>query len=273
MSFKGHPAPVRRHRSELVARTVVAIPAIVVALLLIGVGGLAFCIGLLAVGWLGLHELYRMYPRSNPPRLAGFLGVAALLFAAYYGGPPAVLGALISFLPILFLIVLLQPHPRAGGVGLTVLALYWIGLPLAHGVMLRGLRHGGGVVLDVVLGTLLGDTGAYLGGHRFGHRKLAPRISPGKTVEGLLIGVICAVGGVWLASRFQEWLTATHALLLGLGVGAAGPLGDLFESFIKRDAGVKDSGRVFGPHGGVLDRLDALLFTAVVGYYIWRAYV
>jgi len=268
------PVPVpRRQRSELFARTAVAIPAVVVALLLIGVGGLAFCLGLLVVGWIGLHELYGMYPRSNPPRLAGFAGLAALLLAAYFGGPAGLLGALITYLPILFLLVIVQPHPRAGGVGLTVLALYWIGLPLAHGVMLRNLRHGGGVVLDVVIGTLAGDTAAYIGGHLFGQRKLAPRLSPGKTVEGLLIGVVCAVGAVWLASRFQEWLPASHALVLGLGVGVAGPLGDLFESFLKRDAGVKDSGRVFGPHGGVLDRLDAMLFTAVVGYYIWRAYV
>jgi phosphatidate cytidylyltransferase len=271
MSARRHQARPRR-RSELAARTVVAIPAVLVAVLLIGAGGLPFCIGLLVVGWLGLHELYGMYPRSNPPRLAGFLGLAAVLFAAYYGGPVATLGALITFLPVLFLLAIAQPHPRAGGVGLTVLALYWIGLPLAHGVMLRSLPHGGGVVFDVVLGTLLCDTAAYIGGHLFGRHKLAPRLSPGKTVEGLLIGVITAVGGVWLASRFQEWLTTSHALLLGLGVGAAGPLGDLFESFIKRDAGVKDSGKVFGPHGGVLDRLDAMLFTAVVGYYIWKAY-
>jgi phosphatidate cytidylyltransferase len=79
--------------------------------------------------------------------------------------------------------------------------------------------------------------------------------------------------GVWLASRYQDWLAGTHALVLGLGVAFAAPVGDLFESFVKREANVKDSGRVFGAHGGALDRLDALLFSVVVAYYIWTAYV
>jgi phosphatidate cytidylyltransferase len=82
-----------------------------------------------------------------------------------------------------------------------------------------------------------------------------------------------AVLGVWIASRYQEWLPGTHALVLGLGVGVFAPIGDLFESFVKREAGTKDSGGLFGAHGGALDRLDAVLFAAVVGYYIWLAYV
>ena len=82
-----------------------------------------------------------------------------------------------------------------------------------------------------------------------------------------------AIAGVWFAGRYQDWLPGTHALVLGLGVALVAPVGDLFESFVKRDAGVKDSGGVFGAHGGALDRLDAVLFAAVVGYYIWFAYV
>jgi phosphatidate cytidylyltransferase len=107
----------------------------------------------------------------------------------------------------------------------------------------------------------------------FGRRPLAPAISPGKTVEGLVIGMACAIVGVWIAGRYQEWLPGSHALVLGLGVALVGPLGDLFESFVKREAHIKDSGGLFGPHGGALDRLDAVLFTAVVGFYIWSAYV
>ena len=136
-------------------------------------------------------------------------------------------------------------------------------------MLLRGLPHGMAIVIDVLVGTFLGDTGAYLGGRMFGSRPLAPAISPGKTVEGLVIGMACAVVGVWIAGRYQEWLPGTHALVLGLGVALVAPLGDLFESFVKREAGTKDSGGLFGAHGGALDRLDAVLFTAVVGYYIW----
>jgi phosphatidate cytidylyltransferase len=155
----------------------------------------------------------------------------------------------------------------------TLLGIYWIGFALAHAVLLRGLPHGGGIVLDVLVGTFLGDTGAYLGGRMFGRRRLAPSISPNKTVEGLVIGMVCAVAGVWIAGRYQEWLPGGHALVLGLGVALVAPIGDLFESFVKREAGTKDSGGLFGPHGGALDRLDAVLFSAVVGYYIWAAYV
>jgi phosphatidate cytidylyltransferase len=102
---------------------------------------------------------------------------------------------------------------------------------------------------------------------------LAPHISPNKTIEGLVIGMFFAIMGVWFAGRYQDWLPGTHALVLGLGVALVAPVGDLFESFIKREAGVKDTGRVFGAHGGALDRLDAVLFTAVAGYYIWAAYM
>ena len=181
--------------------------------------------------------------------------------------------ATVAALPLLFLLTLRQPRPSVAGLAVTLLGIFWIGLALAHAVMLRQLPHGEGIVIDVLVGTFLGDTGAYLGGRLFGRRPLAPRISPGKTVEGLVAGMICAVVAVWLAGRYQEWLPGTHALVLGLGVAVAGPIGDLFESFVKREAGVKDAGRLFGAHGGALDRLDAVLFTAVVGYYIWLAYV
>jgi len=82
---------------------------------------------------------------------------------------------------------------------------------------------------------------------------------------------VCAIFGVWLASTYQDWLPAGKAVLIGVGVALSAPVGDLFESFIKRDSGIKDTGRVFGPHGGALDRLDAALFTIVSGYYVWHA--
>jgi phosphatidate cytidylyltransferase len=127
------------------------------------------------------------------------------------------------------------------------------------------------VTIDVLVGTFLGDTAAYLGGRLFGRRPLAPQISPHKTVEGLFCGMLIAVLSVFVAGLFQLWLTQGDALLLGLAVAVLGPLGDLFESVVKRDAGAKDAGHVFGAHGGALDRLDAVIFTTVAGYYIWLA--
>jgi phosphatidate cytidylyltransferase len=259
--------------SDLGARLLAAVPAIALALFLVIEGGAIFALGLFALGCICLHELYGMFARAHPVRLAGFIAVAGLTAAALWGDQFQVLLALVIALPLVFGLTLLQPRPSVGGMAVTLLGIYWIGLAVAHAVLLRGLPHGLGIVIDVLVGTFIGDTGAYFGGRLFGKRPLAPAISPNKTVEGLLIGMVCAVFAVWIAGRYQEWLPGTHALVLGLGVAIVAPIGDLFESFIKREARTKDSGRLFGAHGGALDRLDAVLFAIVAGYYIWAAYV
>jgi phosphatidate cytidylyltransferase len=141
-------------------------------------------------------------------------------------------------------------------------------------VLLRDLPdHGAALLVDVLVATFLTDTFAYLGGRAIGRRPLAPVISPNKTIGGLVVGVIGGVGGFWLAGLYQDWLSGTDALLMGLVIALLAPIGDLFESAIKRDLDVKDSGNVFGPHGGLLDRLDAVLFTVVAGYYLSLAIV
>jgi phosphatidate cytidylyltransferase len=250
-----------------------AVPAIALALFLVIEGGLVFTIGVLVLGCVCMHELYAMYDGAHPARLAGFIALAGLLLAALYGGQFQILLVAVAALPLVFALTLASPRPSVGGIALTLLGIYWIGFALAHAVLLRGLPHGMGIVIDVLVGTFLGDTGAYLGGRLFGRRPLAPSISPNKTIEGLIFGMLFAVLGVWIAGRYQEWLPGTHALVIGAGVAIAAPVGDLFESFIKREAGAKDSGRLFGAHGGALDRLDAVLFTAVISYYVWEAYV
>ena len=276
-SRPGTPRARRRRRgderSELGARILTALPAIAVALFLVIEGGVVFALGLFALGCVCMHELYAMYDRAHPVRLAGFLALAALLAAALYGDQYQLLLVTVAALPVLFGLTLLQRRPSLGGMALTLLGIYWIGFALAHAVLLRGLPHGQGIVIDVLVGTFLGDTGAYLGGRLFGRRPLAPSISPGKTVEGLGIGMACAVLGVWMAGRYQDWLPSSHSLVLGLGIALVAPIGDLFESFVKRQANTKDSGSLFGAHGGALDRLDAVLFAAVVSYYIWAAYL
>jgi phosphatidate cytidylyltransferase len=261
--------------SDVGSRALFALPLIALALFLVIEGGPIFAAGLFVLGCICLHELYGMYERAHPVRLAGFLALAGLLVAALYGNPAhpvQVMLATSAALPVLFGLTLAQRHPSVGGMALTLLGIYWIGFALAHAVLLRRLPHGEGIVIDVLVGTFLGDTGAYLGGRLFGRRPLAPSISPNKTVEGLVIGMVCSVLAVWFAGRYQDWLPGAHALVLGLGVAVFAPIGDLFESFVKRQASVKDTGTLLGAHGGVLDRLDAVLFTAVVGYYIWLAY-
>ena len=152
-----------------------------------------------------------MLERMRPVRLAGFLGISGLVAAAALGDERDVLLALVAFLPVLFLLTLASPVRERITLSLaaTVLGVYWIGLGLAHAVLLRGLDHGGALVFMVLLGTFIGDTAAYLGGRTFGTRRLAPRISPNKTWEGLGIGVAVCVLAVWYASRTYDgnWIT------------------------------------------------------------------
>jgi phosphatidate cytidylyltransferase len=264
--------PPRRGTSDLGPRVVVAIPALAVAGVLIGFGHWVFAGGLFVLGAICLHELFAMYHFANPSRLAGLLGLAGLLVAAEVGGQDAVLFAFMAAIPVVFLLCIAQArHSGMPGVAVTILGLAWVGLALAHGVMLRDLPHGDKIVVIVLVGTFVGDTAAYMGGRMFGTRKLSPRISPNKTVEGLVSGFVMGVAGVWFAGLYADWLSGVDALLLGLAVATVGPIGDLFESYLKRDAGTKDTGRVFGAHGGALDRLDAVLFTAVAAFYVWRA--
>lgn len=264
--------PREPERSDVGARVLAAVPALALALFLVIEGGLIFTAGLIVLGAICMHELFAMYERAHPVRLAGLIGLAGMLLAAQYGGPRYVLLAAVATTPILFLLAVRQRQAGTAGMAVTLLGLWWIGFGFAHAVLLRGLPHGIGVMIDVLVGTFVGDTGAYFGGRLFGRRPLAPEISPNKTIEGLVIGMFCTVAAVWLASRYQNWMPVSHAVVLGLGVAVLGPIGDLFESYVKRQAGTKDAGRVFGAHGGALDRLDAALFTVIVAYYIWLAY-
>ncbi|MEA2248010.1 MAG: phosphatidate cytidylyltransferase [Solirubrobacteraceae bacterium] len=266
--------PPRRGASDLGPRVLVAVPALAVAGVIVGFGDWVFVAGLFVLGAFCLHELFEMYAFTNPSRLAGFIGLAGLLVAAQAGGQDTVLLVFMATIPLVFLLCIAQAkHSGMPGIAVTVLGLTWIGLALAHGVMLRELPHGDKIVINVLVGTFIGDSGAYIGGRMFGRRRLSPRISPNKTVEGLAIGFVLGVAAVWFAGLYEDWLSGVDALVLGAAVALVAPIGDLFESYLKRDAGTKDTGRLFGAHGGALDRLDAVLFTAVVGFYVWKAMV
>ncbi len=258
--------------SGMRGRVLVAIPAIAFAIFIIAEGGLVFAAGVGLLGLACLHELFGLYPQTRPARLAGFAGLLGLLAAAHWGDTGTVLLVFVASLPLVFAVSLLQrPRGTPGGASLTMLGLAWIGLALAHAVLLRDAPHGDGIVVDVLVGVFIGDSAAMTGGQLFGRHRLAPSVSPNKTWEGLVIGVVVGVAAVWFAGLYQDWLSGVHALVLGAAVCLAAPIGDLWESFFKRDAGVKDSGTLFGAHGGALDRLDAVLFAAVTGFWVWQA--
>jgi phosphatidate cytidylyltransferase len=251
----------------------VAIPAAVVAIVFIDLGGTAFALFMIAVGAACMHELYGLLARWRPAAVVGFAALVGMVLAARYGTERDVLEIAVATLPVAFLIVLWRGQNGMATVAIagTLLGVWWIGLAFAHAELLRQLNHGNAILIDVLVGTFLGDTAAYVGGRLFGRRPLAPQISPNKTVEGLFCGMLIAILSVFIAGLYQPWMTQGNALLLGLAVAALGPLGDLFESLVKRDAGAKDTGNLFGAHGGALDRLDAVIFTVVAGYYVWLA--
>ena len=261
--------------SDLGARVAAGVPAAIFAIFIVASGGPVFAAGAALLGLICLHELYALYGEVPLARLAGFAGLIGLVVAALYGDTGDVLLVLAATVALVFLLTISGPAIESGtyGMAIVLLGVFWVGLAIAHAVMLRELPHGGGVVAAVLVGTFVGDTGAYFGGRAMGRTRLAPRLSPNKTTEGLVAGIVTAVLAVWITGLYQDWMSGTNALLLGRGVALAAPVGDLFESFIKRDAGIKDTGRLFGAHGGALDRLDAILFTLVVGFYIWQAMV
>ena len=138
----------------------------------------------------------------------------------------------------------------------------------------RPAAHGAALLIDVLVGTFVTDTSAYAAGRLFGRHRSPRRCRPNKTIEGLIGGFLGGTLGFWFAGLYQDWLSGLDALHHGrLQWPLLAPLGDLFESMIKRDLGVKDSGTLFGPHGGLLDRLDAVLFTVVVGLLPVGAFV
>ncbi|MEA2439866.1 MAG: phosphatidate cytidylyltransferase [Thermoleophilaceae bacterium] len=269
------PRRRRRERSDTAARILAAIPAIAFAIFIVSQGGLVFALGVIALGLLAMIELYTMMERVRPPSLAGFLTLVALVLTALYGTRAQLMLVLVLSVPLTFFLALLRPRREnvSWAMAVTFLGILWIGVAVAHATLLRELPHGGALVLDVLIGTFIGDTAAYFGGRAWGRRPLAPRISPNKTLEGLLSGIVVGTLAFWLfAVAYQhEWFKGPDALLIGFCVALVGPVGDLFESLIKRDLDVKDTGRFFGAHGGVLDRVDAVLFTLVAGYYMSQA--
>jgi phosphatidate cytidylyltransferase len=269
------PRPPRRRRrglrGETAKRILVALPWIAFAIAITVAGDLPFAIAMIAIGLIGLREYFRMAEELRPIETAAYIAVAALILAAHFGTAFNILLIGAATFPLLFVFGADRKH-RDGitvSMGITLLGVIWIGIPLVHAVLLRDLPdHGAALLIDVLIGTFAADTGAYATGRMFGSHKIAPSLSPNKTLEGLIGGFVIGTMAFWFAGLYQDWLSGGDALIIGAAVAAIGPVGDLFESMLKRDLGKKDTGKLFGVHGGLLDRLDAVFFTVVIGYYL-----
>jgi phosphatidate cytidylyltransferase len=275
------PKPPREPRKrglngETAKRVLVALPWIVFAIAITVVGGPVFALAMVAIGAACLREYLAMTAESRPLAIPAYVTVAGLIAAAHFGTSFNVLMVLAAAFPLLFFFATKAPQRGVTiSISVTLMGIVWIGIPLVHAVFLRDLPdHGAALLVDVLVGTFVADTAAYATGRMFGSHKIAPSISPNKTIEGLVGGFLIGTMGFWFAGLYQDWLSGTDALIIGAAVAAVAPIGDLFESMLKRDLGTKDTGTLFGPHGGILDRLDAVLFTIVVGYYlsVWLVY-
>ena len=272
------PKKPKRNRGggETARRILVAVPAVAFAIAIIVTPSIVFMLAAIAIGVLCLREYLEMAHATRPLAIPAYAAVAALVVAAHFGTSYTVLLIFAASFPVLFAFAADARHRDGSTVsmGVTMLGVVWIGIPLAHAVFLRDLPdHGAALLIDVLVGTFVTDTAAYATGRMFGSHKIAPSLSPNKTVEGLIGGFVIGTMGFWFAGLYQKWLSGTDALIMGAAIAAIAPVGDLFESMLKRDLGKKDTGTLFGPHGGILDRLDAVLFTVVVGYYLAVALV
>jgi phosphatidate cytidylyltransferase len=256
--------------SSFWSRILISIAGIPLVLWLVYLGGWPLFGLALVAALFALHELYWMTRTLRPVVLAGYLGAIGTLLGAELGGADWALAGLFATLALAFVA---KGAASAASVGVTLLGVVWIGVGLAHAILLRGLEeHGVLAVYTVILAVWAGDAGAYFFGLLFGRHKLAPTVSPGKTWEGLAAGTVATIAVTFIALYKQDFLSIPESLALGAVIAVVAPLGDLFESAIKRDVDVKDSGRLLGGHGGVLDRIDALLFAWVASYYVVLAF-
>jgi phosphatidate cytidylyltransferase len=253
--------------------------------ILVAAVGLPLVLGMLWLGgwWLftlvaiaalvAVHEFVTTARPLRPLGAAIYGGVLLALFGAERGGIVWLLAGFLATFVLGFVLHALSSTraPTTAALGSTILGSAWIGVGLGFVLLLREMHDQGRLIaFAVVLTVFAADTLAYLAGRVVGRHKLAPRLSPKKTWEGLAGGALAGVfvSFITLYDKRHEYLSVWQAIVLGLVVVIAAVLGDLFESALKRDLEVKDTGRLLGGHGGVLDRVDALLFAAPATYFL-----
>ncbi|MFQ5694878.1 MAG: phosphatidate cytidylyltransferase [Terriglobia bacterium] len=255
-----------------IATAVLLIP-LVIALVLWAPAWL-FLLGLLPVVLLALWEYLELAARTGatPGRAPLYLVALAVLVVATFA-PGHLFGSVVAGTLVLFAAALFRREKTAEvlwGSASSAFGLLWVALPFALAALVRS-EQGRWALLFLLILVWVSDTAAYFGGRAFGRHKLAASISPGKTVEGTLASALAALAvGYWLFTRWFPDSPAVHAFALPLVVNLAAQVGDLAESGVKRSAGVKDSSGLLPGHGGVLDRIDALLFALPALWYYWK---
>jgi phosphatidate cytidylyltransferase len=256
------------------SRIAVALVLLPLVLWIVWLGGWwLFTIALIG-GLMALHELYVMGRGLRPIVLGGYTGLLLTLIGAEAGGVSWMVGGIFSTVLVAFVVFgFSDARPSAtAAISLTLLGVVWVGGGIASLILLRESYGPDNaprlVVFTVLIAVFADDTAAYVVGRTIGRHKMAPKISPGKSWEGFVGGTLAAMAVAFFAMYDRGFLTDVEALALGASIAIASTLGDLFESAIKRDLGVKDSGRVLAGHGGVLDRVDSLLWAGPAALYV-----
>lgn len=265
----------------LVKRIISAIVGIVILVGFLLLHRLAFSFLVTVIALIGLDEYYSLlrFKGANPNSILGIISGFVICLGAFFWGQPGLLGGLVLVL-LAGLIWQLFNKSKLVNLGLTLLGSCYIGALFSYLILLRDLSYGVVAVLTIFVGTWVYDIAAYAGGATFGKTKLAPQISPHKTIEGAVCGSATSTLVIallflfsWLPFIHQGWIVALlKGGFLGFLIGVAAPLGDLVESRFKREIGVKDTSSLIPGHGGILDRFDGLLFTSVVGFYTFLWY-
>jgi phosphatidate cytidylyltransferase len=263
--------------SPLFSRILIAVVLLPLVIGLAYLGGW-WLFGLALVGGLlALHECYVMARELRPLVLGGYLGFVTTLLGLQLGGVEWMLGGLLATFVLAFVVYGLGGVRQSAttSFGVTVLGVAWVGAGIGCLLLVRDIpEFGFWAVMAVLFTVFAADTGAFFAGRAFGRHRMAPAISPNKSWEGFVGGVLAAIGVAFviLYKDRDEFLTIPESLVLGLVIALAAVLGDLFESAVKRDLDVKDSGRVLGGHGGMLDRLDSLLWAGPAAFFTILAF-
>jgi len=257
------------------SRIVIGAALLPIVLYLVWLGGWWLFALALVGGILALHELYVIARSLRPLVLGGYAGLVLVLLGAELGGTPWLVAGLGGTFVLSFLVFgISDARPSfTAAMGTTMLGVVWVAGGLAALILVRASERGRLALLTVLLAVWADDTAAYFVGRAIGRHRMAPTLSPKKSWEGFVAGTIAAIAVAFFA-LYQDrdsYLTIWEAVVLGLAVAVAAALGDLFESAVKRDVGVKDSGRLLGGHGGFLDRLDAQLFAGPAAYVVLLA--
>lgn len=275
LSVVTQPTHTRRFDLRRLYTAAALIPA--VYLIIVHLAPWALTILLITVGSIALVELYKICAQPQFNRLAVGAGLAAfVLVVARDHLSLALTDVAVASVLVVSIAVSIssgRTDHRRKDILIILFGVLYVGFPLSTVVSTRSLPAGEFLALFLAVVTWTSDTGAYYVGTLWGKHLLLPSVSPKKTIEGVLGGLVLAVAAALLAHWwFASQLSPSDAVILGILLTVAGLFGDLFESVIKRRMGVKDSGGILPGHGGMLDRLDSLLFTAPTFYY-YVAYV